>query len=109
MLQFSERLRMLRKQRGITQAELGKILQYGCTAITNYESGRNQPSLQDVIKLADFFDVSTDFLLGYSDIPNPYVAERQILEVFSALCAYLHQQPHHAKQMKVWLAAQKKI
>lgn len=109
MLRFSERLRMLRKQRGVTQAELGKILQYGCTAITNYESGRNQPSLQDVIKLADFFDVSTDFLLGYSDIPNPYMSERQILEVFSALCAYLQQQPYQAKYVGAWLAIQKNI
>lgn len=40
-LLFSQRLRILRKKYGMTQAELANVLQYGCTAIANYESGRN--------------------------------------------------------------------
>lgn len=93
-LLFSQRLRILRKKYGMTQAELANVLQYGCTAIANYESGRNQPSLQDLIKLADFFDVSTDFLLGRSNVPDPYISEIPVLQMFSTLCQYLQKEPY---------------
>lgn len=62
--QFPQRLRQLRQARGITQADLGRYLHYKHTAVANYESGRNQPSFDDLLKLADYFAVSTDFLLG---------------------------------------------
>ena len=61
---FGKNLRVLRKERGLTQTQLGHILHYGSTAIAGYESGRNEPSLDDLIRLADFFDVSLDALLG---------------------------------------------
>lgn len=61
---FGKNLRVLRKKRGLTQTQLGHILHYGSTAIAGYESGRNEPSLDDLIRLADFFDVSLDALLG---------------------------------------------
>ncbi len=64
MSDFSKNLRALRRAKKISQAELGKTLNYGYTAITNYETGRNEPSLDDLIRLANFFDVSTDELLG---------------------------------------------
>lgn len=44
------------------------MLNYGYTAIANYESGRNQPNLKDIIKLANIFNVSVDYLVGNSDI-----------------------------------------
>ncbi len=64
---FPQRLRQLRKEKGITQEALGQYLHYNHTAVANYESGRNQPSFDDLLKLADYFDVSTDFLLGRSE------------------------------------------
>ena len=64
---FPQRLRQLRRERGITQQALAQHLHYGSTAITNYETGRNEPSYDNLIQLADFFDVSTDFLLGRSE------------------------------------------
>ncbi len=64
MSDFAKNLRLLRLQRKLTQEKLGCVLHYGSTAIANYESGRNEPSLDDLIRLADFFDVSTDELLG---------------------------------------------
>ena len=60
-------LRMLRKSRKVSQTRLAKVLGYGYTAIANYESGRNEPSLGDLRRIADFFDVSTDYLLGRTD------------------------------------------
>ena len=67
MTDFPRRLRRLRKSRNINQARLAKMLGYGYTAIANYESGRNEPSLGDLRRIADFFDVSTDYLLGRTD------------------------------------------
>ena len=58
---------MLRKSRKVSQTRLAKVLGYGYTAIANYESGRNEPSLGDLRRIADFFDVSTDYLLGRTD------------------------------------------
>lgn len=64
---FHQKLRMLRKEKKLSQVEVGEILHYGYTAISNYENGRNEPTLTDLCRLADFFDVSTDFLLGRTE------------------------------------------
>ena len=72
-MEFKERLKSLRKERKLTQSALGSILNYGYTAISNYESGRNEPSITDLKKIAEFFDVSMDYLLCVNDIRNPYV------------------------------------
>ena len=67
-MKFAQRLRELRKENNLTQVKLGSMLNYGYTAIANYESGRNQPNLKDIIKLANIFNVSVDYLVGDSDI-----------------------------------------
>ncbi len=74
-MEFKERLRFLRKEKHHTQKKLGEILNYGYTAISNYESGRNEPSISDIKKIAKFFDVSVDYLLCVNDIRNPYLQE----------------------------------
>ena len=51
----------------ITQSELADILGLKPTAISNYESSRNEPSFEKLIILAKIFDVSCDYLLGISD------------------------------------------
>ncbi len=61
---LSERIKQLRKNNGISQDKLAKVLGYGYTAVVNYESGRNEPSIYTLIKIADYFDVSIDYLLG---------------------------------------------
>jgi DNA-binding XRE family transcriptional regulator len=70
MPQFGKKLRALRRQAGITQVELATKL--GLTAHTHIsvlESGRKTPSLDIVVKIADFFGVTTDTLLleGHCD------------------------------------------
>ncbi|HIT72111.1 MAG TPA: helix-turn-helix transcriptional regulator [Candidatus Fimicola cottocaccae] len=74
-MEFKDRLRFLRKEKHHTQKKLGEILNYGYTAISNYESGRNEPSISDIKKIAKFFDVSVDYLLCVNDIRNPYLQE----------------------------------
>lgn len=63
------RIKELRLAKNITQEELGKVLNVQKAAISKYENGRVDPSIE-VLKLASkFFDVSTDYLLGRSDSP----------------------------------------
>ena len=50
--------------KNISQEKLGKSLNYGSTAIANYESGRNEPSIDSLIKIAEVLDVTIDDLLG---------------------------------------------
>ena len=79
-MEFKDRLKMLRKERRLTQVKLGEMLNYGYTAIANYESGRNQPSIPDLKKIASIFNVSMDYLLGVNDIRHPYVIDDDTAE-----------------------------
>ncbi|MCI1958610.1 MAG: helix-turn-helix domain-containing protein [Clostridia bacterium] len=67
-MEFKDRLKKLRKENKMTQTELGKRLNYGYTAISNYETGRNEPGIKELIALADVFNVSVDYLIGRSDV-----------------------------------------
>lgn len=61
---FSKRLKELRLKNRVTQKELGEFLGFGYTTISNYEKGRNEPSIDILIKLADFFNVTLEYLIG---------------------------------------------
>lgn len=61
---FGKKLKELRKKKGLTQQELGNIINCTHTAINYYENGRRQPDATTLCKLADFFGVSVDYLLG---------------------------------------------
>lgn len=84
-MEFHERLKQLRKEKKMTQAALAKELTYGATAISNYESGHNQPSISDLKKIASIFNVSLDYLLGVNEIKRPYEPDKKTddFEVFT--------------------------
>ena len=64
------RIRDLRKQKGLTQEELGNIINVQKAAVSKYELGRAVPSTDVLSKLAYHFGVTTDYLLGLSDDPH---------------------------------------
>ena len=80
MVEFKHRLKMLRKEKKLTQVKLGEMLNYGYTAIANYESGRNQPAIAVLKKIASICDVSLDYLLGVNDIRHPYIVDEDSAE-----------------------------
>lgn len=82
MKAFAQKLKELRKAKKVTQQELSEALGYGYTAVANYESGRNEPSLQDLVHIADFFGVSLDDLLGRA---YPSQEKRKIYAYFDRL------------------------
>ncbi|MGN1213143.1 MAG: helix-turn-helix domain-containing protein [Christensenellales bacterium] len=67
MSSFGENLKSLRKEKGIGQIELSKALQVSKGIISLWENGQREPSMSSIIKLAKFFDVSADYLIGLSD------------------------------------------
>lgn len=64
-----ERLKQLRNERKLTQTELGNKINVTKVSISGYESGKRSPDTDTLQRLADFFEVSTDYLLGRTDIP----------------------------------------
>ena len=62
-----KRLKELRKQYGMTQLELGKLIGAAKSTISLYESGVREPDLVTVKRIAEIFNVSTDYLLEASD------------------------------------------
>lgn len=63
-------LKGLRKQKKLTQQDVAEIIGVDRVTLARYESGARLPSLEVLIKLADFFEVSVDYLLGRTDSPS---------------------------------------
>lgn len=75
-MDFTKRLLDLRESRNMKQKDLADKLNLKPNAISRYEKGSSQPSMQTLAVIADIFEVSVDYLLGLSSIPNPYTAEK---------------------------------
>lgn len=67
MATLGERLKMLRKEKQMTQPELAELLKQSLRAYQYYESGHHVPEFPNLVLLADFYDVSTDYLIGRSE------------------------------------------
>lgn len=72
MNKFKERLRESRKQEGITQKILAQNIGRTEDCIHDWENGRSEPSIDDIIALAQSLRVSTDFLLGNDNSSDLY-------------------------------------
>lgn len=64
---FGDRLRELRKSRGLQQSELGRIFELSPSAIGSYERGLREPAFKHLIGFANYFKVSTDYILGNTE------------------------------------------
>ena len=67
MATFEERLTKLRTKAGVSQQAIGDALNVSRWAVHNSEAGKNRPDFDGLIALADYFDVSLDYLVGRSD------------------------------------------
>lgn len=66
---FAQRVFELRRKRGLSQKELGEVLGLTHKSISTIESGIRSTTIEKLILLAKFFEVSTDYLLGLKDEP----------------------------------------
>ncbi|AXQ77758.1 helix-turn-helix transcriptional regulator [Streptococcus sp. H49] len=64
---FPERLKVLRKEAGLTQKQIAEKLNMSQPAYLSWEKGKREPSAKTLEKFATFFNVSTDYLLGKTD------------------------------------------
>lgn len=70
MVLDGDRLSELRKDKGLTQDGLGEIIQKGKGSVSRYEKGDRLPDAETLKRLADFFHVSVDYLLGRTKFPK---------------------------------------
>ncbi len=83
---FADQLRRLRSARNISQSELAATLGVSQQAVTKWENNKSKPSLQTVKKIAQVFDVSTDYLLDNEGKKEEVTEdEKQMLEEYRQL------------------------
>lgn len=70
MVPFAERLQIARLQRKLTQKEVAVYLNMTERSYQHYEGGTRRPNFEVLVSLADFLNVSTDYLLGRADAPE---------------------------------------
>ena len=68
MTEFGKRLRELRKEKGISQQKLALEILYSQSVVCDWENNKIEPTATAIMKVADYFDVSADYLLGRKEI-----------------------------------------
>ena len=75
MTSCGPRISELRESNHLTQEELARNLGITRASLSHYETSRREPDYETLTKIADYFKVSLDFLMGRTDDPNPSVNE----------------------------------
>lgn len=70
MSTFSERLKLLREERKITLDELAEKINSTKSTLSRYENNKRTPNIEFIERVANFFNVTSDYLLGRTDKPN---------------------------------------
>ena len=69
-MDYRERIRNVREDRDLTQAEIGKLLNKSQQGYSHIESGRAELKIEDLATLCRFYDLSADYLIGLTDKPT---------------------------------------
>ena len=77
------RLKELRMKMGVSQAKVGEYIGCSGAVYSRYETGIRQPSIETMIKIANYFDVSLDFLIGNKEFEETTLSDKE-MEVLSA-------------------------
>lgn len=72
MADYRIRLRNVREDRDLTQAELGIVLHKSQQGYNHIEAGRAELKIDDLVKLCKFYNLSADYLVGLTDKPKSY-------------------------------------
>ncbi len=71
-MKYTERIRALREDNDLTQTYIANLLKIGQKTYSDYELGKTRIPVDSIILLARFYDVSTDYICGVSNIKNPF-------------------------------------
>lgn len=77
-MQYNEIIQELRKDKKLTQKELAIIFKTTQRTVSNWETGRNEPPYDMLVKYAKYFNVSTDYILGLTKNEKPYRIKNQV-------------------------------
>lgn len=66
-MEFKQRLKELRTEKGVTQIQIAKIVNMSKMAISHWEKGNSEPSIEQLKILANYFDVTVDYLIGFTE------------------------------------------
>lgn len=69
-MDYRTRIKGIREDRDLTQAEIGKLLQKSQQGYNHIETGRAELKIEDLVKLCKFYNVSADYLIGIIDEPR---------------------------------------
>lgn len=78
MTAIGKNIKKLRKSKNLTQEEFGKLFGIVKSTVSMYESGKSTPDDELKKKIANYFDVTLDYLMGVSNIKNPYKEENSL-------------------------------
>ncbi|MBS4959823.1 MAG: helix-turn-helix transcriptional regulator [Clostridiales bacterium] len=74
-MKYNERIRRIREEHSFTQQKIANILNIGQRTYADYESGKTRIPIDSILKLAEFYNVSVDYITGASNIQNNYPLE----------------------------------
>ena len=112
MREIGDTLSDLRKEKGLGQKELASLLNLSVGTISNYENGVHAPDLNTLCRLAEFFHVTTDYLLGRTEYRCPpeilsryvaldYTAQATVVD-FVKYMKHLHSVKSSRNQASIW-------
>ncbi|MEE1314227.1 MAG: helix-turn-helix transcriptional regulator [Faecalimonas sp.] len=84
-MDFAETLKLLRNANGLTQAQLAKRIKMARSTIAGYEARNHQPSYECLLKIAECFDVSVDFLITGTNMEQTDSLDQKIAAVCTCL------------------------
>ncbi len=70
-MDYRTRIKGIREDRDLTQAEIGKLLQKSQQGYNHIETGRAELKIEDLVKLCKFYNISADYLIGIIDEAKP--------------------------------------
>ena len=71
-MDYRTRLRDIREDRDLTQAEIGRLLNKSQQGYNHIEAGRAELKIDDLVKLCRFYNLSADYIIGLTSKPKPY-------------------------------------
>lgn len=76
LMDYRERMRAVREDLDLTQAQVGKVLHKSQQGYNHIEAGRAELKIDDLIRLCKYYDLSADYLIGLTDRPVSYKAHK---------------------------------
>ncbi len=99
-----ENLKILRKQKNITQTKLSVDIEISQELVSQYELGKSNPTIENLVKIANYFNCSTDFLLGRTNIPTKInKIDKENIELSNVIEQYQSLSKENREHLKSYL------